>query len=363
VVFTTEGQKAIDHVKAEHFDLLISDIRMSPVDGMTVLKTVRAARPELPVLMLTAYGSLDTAKQAIDLGAFGYLLKPFNLQELLITVERALTYKTQRKGEAQPETKSAAEEDMEDIVGDSASTKELRDTIRRIAAMDDTAVLICGERGTGKSLVAKAMHGLGARKKNKFASINCATLPEPLLDLELFGYVKGAFPAATAAKAGILESASHGTIVFDEIGWMPRNLQRKLHTAITSKGLRRIGGNENIPIDVRVIATAITPAAKLVEQGNVIEEIYSMFRSGVIEVKDLQGRKEDIIPLAKHILLKEGGKDRQYKISPDAEQILTSCVWPENVRDLESAIKYAVKTSSGDQITRDSLPKDLTVSA
>jgi len=111
-----EGQKAIDHVKAEHFDLLISDIRMSPVDGMTVLKTVRAARPELPVLMLTAYGSLDTAKQAIDLGAFGYLLKPFNLQELLITVERALTYKTQRKGEAQPETKSAAEEDMEDIV-------------------------------------------------------------------------------------------------------------------------------------------------------------------------------------------------------------------------------------------------------
>jgi len=362
VVFTTEGQKAIEHTKAEHFDLLISDIRMSPVDGMTVLKNVRAVRPELPVLMLTAYGSLDTAKQAIDLGAFGYLLKPFNLQELLITVERALTYKTQRKGAAAEEAKSTTEYDLEDIVGESTATKELRDAIRRIAPQE-TSVLICGERGTGKSLVAKAIHGLGSRKKNKFVSINCATLPEPLLELELFGYVKGAFPSATSGKAGIFESAAHGTVLFDEIGWMPRNLQRKVHEAVSSMGIRRMGGHENIPIDVRVIATAITPAAKLVEQGNVIEDVYSMLTSGVIEIKVLQNRKEDIIPLVKHILLKECGKDRQYTISTEAEQILISCVWPENVRDLEGAIKYAVKTSLGNQITRDNLPKDLSVSA
>jgi len=175
--------------------------------------------------------------------------------------------------------------------------RNFADTIRRIAAMDDTAVLICGRGALARAWLQRPCMGLAPGRRTSSRPINCATLPEPLLDLELFGYVKGAFPAATAAKAGILESASHGTIVFDEIGWMPRNLQRKLHTAITSKGLRRIGGNENIPIDVRVIATAITPAAKLVEQGNVIEEIYSMFRSGVIEVKDLQGRKEDIIPL------------------------------------------------------------------
>jgi DNA-binding NtrC family response regulator len=358
VTFTTEGQKAIDMAKAEKFDLLISDIRMNPVDGMTVLKSTRAVRPEMPVLMLTAYGSLDTAKQAIDLGAFGYVLKPFNLQELLITVERALTYKTQRKGDASGEVKPPSEYDLQDIVGESACMKAVRDSIRRIAAVD-TPVLICGERGTGKNLVAKALHALSSRKKGKFLAINCATLPEPLLELELFGYVKGAFPSATAAKAGVLESASGGTVLFDEIGWMPRNLQRKLHTAITQKGIRRMGGNENIPMDIRIIATSITPAGRLVDEGNVTEETYALLRSNVIEIRDLKDRAEDIMPLVRHFLLTQGGTQKQYMISSEAETILTAYQWPENVRELENAIKQAAKMSISNQITRESLPKEV----
>jgi DNA-binding NtrC family response regulator len=358
VKFTTEGQKAIDMAKAEKFDLLISDIRMNPVDGMTVLKSVRKVRPEMPVLMLTAYGSLDTAKQAIDLGAFGYVLKPFNLQELLITVDRALTYKTQRKGDAAGGAKPVSEYDLQDIVGESACMKAVRDSIRRIAAVD-TPVLISGERGTGKNLVAKALHALSARKKGKFLTINCATLPEPLLELELFGYVKGAFASATSAKAGVLEMASGGTVLFDEIGWMPRNLQRKLHAAILQKGIRRMGGNENIPMDIRIIATSITPSGRLVDEGNVTEETYALLRSNVIEIKDLKDRPEDIMPLVRHFLLSEGGGKKQYMISSEAETILTAYQWPENVRELENAIKQAAKMSISNQITRESLPKEV----
>jgi DNA-binding NtrC family response regulator len=234
----------------------------------------------------------------------------------------------------------------------------LRDSIRRIAVAD-TPVLICGERGTGKNLVTKAIHALSPRKKGKFLAVNCATLPEPLLELELFGYVKGAFPSATSAKAGVLESAAGGTVLFDEIGWMPRNLQRKLNAAVAQKGIRRMGGNENIPMDIRIIATSITPAGRLVDEGNVTEETYALLRSNVIEIKDLKDRTEDIMPLVRHFLVSESGAQKQFMISSEAETILTAYQWPENVRELENAIKQAAKMSLSNQITRESLPKEV----
>lgn len=354
VVSTTDGYKAIDLAKTENFDLLISDLRMTPIDGISILKVVKKEKPELPVLMLTAFGSQETAREAIEIGAFGYMLKPFNLQEMLIMVQRALTYKTHPKDDPEDAKSVAGGYQMEDIVATSATMVAVKEAIRS-AATKDTPVLICGEKGTGKSLVAKALHAYGSRKAGKFSSLNCATLPEPLLELEMFGYVKGAFASAAAAKPGILEASLHGAVLFDEIGWMPQTLQKKLVSALIEGCVRRVGGHENIPIDVRVITSSIMPAQKLVGEGNVLNDLYALVSQNVIQLGRLAERKDDVLPLAKHFIQAAAG----VRIQPDAEKVLLSYGWPRNVRELENVMKYALEHAPDGIITRAQFPPDI----
>jgi two-component system response regulator AtoC len=353
VVSTTEGQKAIDYVRAENFDLLISDLRMNPIDGIAILKVVKKEKPDLPVLMLTAFGSHETAREAIELGAFGYMLKPFNLQEMLITVQRALTFKTHPQAEPE-EQKAVGSYQMDDLVAVGDAMLGVKELVK-VSASKDTSMLICGEKGTGKSLVAKSVHTFGARKDNKLLVINCATLPEPLLELEMFGYVKGAFQSATTAKAGILESALHGTVLFDEIGWMPQTLQKKLVAALIEGCIRRVGGNENIPIDVRVITSSIMPAQKLVSEGNVLNDLYARLSQNLVQLPKLAERKDDILPLARHFLKSTAGA----KLQPDAEKVLLAYSWPRNVRELENVMKYAVEHAPDGIITKAQLPPEI----
>lgn len=361
VVSTTEGQKAIDLVKAETFDLLISDIRMNPVDGMTVLRAARAAKPDMPVLMLTAYGSQETAQEAVGLGAFGYLLKPFNLQELLLTVQRAITYKSRLKlkDDKAEVAAPAPGYDLEDIVAESQSMKDVCSAIRKAAANND-AVLICGKRWTGKSLVARAIHALSPRKSGPVVTVNCAALPEPLLDVEMFGCVKGAFPSATANRKGSIESANGGMIVFDEIGWMPQTLQSKLKRTAVDKGIWRLGGHENLPVDVRIVGTSITPAGRLVEEDNVLKDLYGVLSANVIELRELKERPEDIMPLFRFVLGREAPeKAKQVTISREVEDILHAYNWPGNVGELEFVAKESLTRAANFQITVASLPADV----
>ena len=221
------GEKAQEVLRQEHFDLMISDIRMAPVDGMQLLKISRKESPSTAVIMLTAYGSVETAVEAMKEGAFDYVTKPFKVDELLITVERALQYHNVLAENDSLKKQLESRYRFENIVAESPSMRKVCDMIERVA-MTDTTVLILGESGVGKEVVAKAIHAHSTRKNKNFVPINCAALPEPLLESELFGHVKGAFTGATTSKDGLFEAASGGTIFLDEIGSMPLSLQAKL---------------------------------------------------------------------------------------------------------------------------------------
>lgn len=354
---TTEldGEKARERICSEEYDIMISDIRMRPINGIELLKCARAERPSMPVLMLTAFGSRDTAEEAMALGAFGYVLKPFNLEELLITARRALEHEKPLTGSAEPDVSIEKEYQLEDITAETPDMKNVCELIRKTAPLD-TPVLISGERGSGKKLVAGAIHALGPRKNNNFLARNCAVLPEPLLELEMFGYMKGAFSGASTGKKGIIEAAWEGTVLFEEIGWMPRNLQAKLCTVLREKGIRRVGGNENIPVDFRLIALTITPFERLVEGGNVLEDLYSLLKADCIGIKPLRERRDDIMPLVHRVLSEEAGEDRgPWTIDPEIEMILQSYSWPGNTKELRGVVQRIVGDADGSRITKDIL--------
>jgi len=273
VVPTREGAKAAELIKTEEFDLLISDIRMSPVDGMELLRIARAERPAMAVIMLTGYGTVETAIEALKLGAFDYVTKPFKVDELLITVQRALEYSRALTENIDLRAQLGSRYRFENIVAESAAMRNVCEMVERVAPTDAT-VLIYGGSGTGKELVAKAIHAHSRRANNKFLAVNCAALPEPLLESEMFGHVKGAFTGASTSKEGLFEAANGGTIFLDEIGSMPLSIQGKLLRVLQEKEVRRVGSNENIPVDARVLAATNTRLEQLLEQGKFREDLY-----------------------------------------------------------------------------------------
>jgi DNA-binding NtrC family response regulator len=356
VVPVLGGEKAQDVIKSDQFDLMISDIRMSPVDGMQLLKLIHHERPDTGVIMITAYGSVETAVEAMKEGAFDYVTKPFKVDELLITVTRALEYRDAIAENVTLKAQLESKYQFENIIAESPAMRKVCEMIERVAPTD-TTVLILGESGTGKELVAKALHAHSRRKTKCFLPINCAAMPEPLLESEMFGHVKGAFTGATVNKEGLFETASGGTIFLDEIGAMPLSIQSKLLRVLQEKEVRRVGGNETIPVDVRVLAATNDRLERLIEEGGFREDLFYRLSVIPIEIKPLRERPEDILPLVYHTMRHEVGPDKDLpSIDPEAQLVLEQYPWPGNVRELENAIRHALTFAKDGKVTKDVLP-------
>jgi DNA-binding NtrC family response regulator len=350
------GEKAQEVLRGEHFDLMISDIRMAPVDGMQLLRIARKESPSTAVIMLTAYGSVETAVEAMKEGAFDYVTKPFKVDELLITVERALQYHNVLAENDQLKKQLESRYRFENIVAESPAMRKVCDMIERVA-MTDTTVLILGESGVGKEVVAKAIHAHSTRKNKSFLPINCAALPEPLLESELFGHVKGAFTGATATKEGLFEAATGGTIFLDEIGSMPLSLQAKLLRVLQDKQVRKVGGNESLGVNVRVLAATNDRLEQLIQAGKFREDLYYRLSVIPIEIAPLRERPEDILPLVYHVIRREIGPNREPpQLDPEAELMLQRYPWPGNVRELENAIRHALTFARDGKIGVDVMP-------
>jgi len=350
------GEKAKECLGQEEFDLMLSDIRMSPVNGMELLKLAHDQYPTMSVIMLTAYGSVETAIEALKLGAFDYITKPFKVDELLITVQRAIEYNKAVSENADLKAQLGTRYHLENIVAESPAMQHVCEMIKRVGPTD-TTILIQGESGTGKELVAKAIHACSRRSDKSFLAVNCAALPEPLLESEMFGHVKGAFTGALSNKDGLLEAANGGTIFLDEIGSMPASIQGKLLRVLQEKEIRKVGSNENIPINVRVLAATNTKLENLMKEGKFREDLYYRLSVIPIEVKPIRERAEDILPLVYHFLRSETPKDQTPPtIDAEAAGILESYAWPGNVRELENAIKHAVTFAKDGKITKAVLP-------
>ena len=350
------GDQAKDALQTDQFDLMITDLRMTPVDGMDLLKLARRERPAMASLLVTAYGSVETAVEAMKEGAFDYVTKPFKVDELLITVQRALEYKNAMDENGELKAQLESRYRFENIVADSPAMRKVCEMIERVAPTD-TTVLILGESGTGKELVAKAVHAHSHRKGKPFVAINCAALPEPLLESELFGHLKGAFTGATSSKEGLFEAADGGTIFLDEIGSMPLSIQGKLLRVLQERELRKVGGTETCSVNVRVLAACNDNLETMIEQGTFREDLYYRLSVIPIEIKALRERREDILPLISHVMRSELGENGTLpSIDPDAQLVLENYAWPGNVRELENAIRHALTFAENGTIMKQVLP-------
>jgi two-component system response regulator PilR (NtrC family) len=352
--------EARQKLQGKIYDLIISDIKMPQETGLDLLQYVRDTHPDTQVILLTGYGSLETAMQAVKMGAFDYIIKnPAQyLDELKIAVERAMETSRIKAENVSLKRELKKQKGIEGIVGQSPAIKELFEIILSIAPTQST-VLILGESGTGKELVANAVHQHSSRADAPFVSINCGAFQETLLESELFGYLKGAFTGANTNKKGLFEHASGGTVFLDEIGEMSLPMQVKLLRALQERKIRPVGGNNEIDIDVRVIAATNRDLRQMVEDKEFREDLYYRISVIPMDIPPLRRRPTDIPLLAFHFLekfRKQMGKPVR-GLSSEAIRYLEKYHWPGNVRELENAIERAVALEKSEEITPDSLPE------
>jgi two-component system response regulator PilR (NtrC family) len=341
-------------------NMVITDVKLPDGDGIEILRHVKAASAETVVIVMTAFGSTQTAVAALKLGAQDYLIKPFDIDELKIVVRSALHRRALEEENLLLKAELHSQQGLDRIVGASGSMKKVFDVIRSIAPTSST-VLINGESGTGKELVAKAIHALSARRDAAFVSVNCAALPETLLESELFGHMKGAFTDAHQTKKGLFETAHRGTLMLDEVGEMPVSMQVKLLRALQEKRVRRVGATDEVEVDVRVIAATNRPLEAMVRERRFREDLFYRLNVIPINVPPLRERREDIPLLAEHFLrafAREMGKDVT-GFAPAVLDRLTAHGWPGNVRELENAIERAVALETTDLIRVDQLPESM----
>jgi len=359
VISVENGALAKEKLQSEAFDLLLSDIRMSPIDGVELLRWARAEVPDTSVIMLTAYGTVATAIEAMKIGAYDYITKPFKVDQLLLTVKRALEYKAAIAENLSLKSQVRTRYRLENIIAESPAMKKVCEMVERVAPTDAT-VLICGESGTGKDLVAKAIHAYSRRKDKKFLAVNCAALPEALLESEMFGHVKGAFTGASENKKGLFEAVEGGTIFLDEIGAMPLGIQGKLLRVLQEKEIRRVGANENIAVDARVLTATNSVLEDLIKEGKFREDLYYRVSTIPLNVEPLRVRREDISPLVQHFIELETPEGKEPPtVGPEVHRVLEGYAWPGNVRELENTVKHALTFTTGDVITPDVLPQRL----
>ena len=341
-------------------DLVITDVRLPDGDGIEILRHVKAASPETAVVVMTAYGTTETAVAALKLGAHDYLTKPFDVDELKIVVRGALEAQRLTEENRRLKAELRSRHGLDRIIGVSRAMASVFDLIQSVAATSST-VLITGESGTGKELVARAIHTLSPRRDAAFVSINCGALPETLLESELFGHMKGAFTDAHQTKKGLFETAHRGTLFLDEVGETPPAMQVKLLRALQEKRIRRVGGTDEVEVDVRVISATNRPLEKLIEEKRFREDLFYRLQVIPIHAPPLRDRPEDILLLAEHFLQKfnqEMGKGVA-KISEQAKGLLVKHTWPGNVRELENAIERAVALETSEAVLPERLPEGI----
>lgn len=352
VTSAMDGEEAIELLNKEIFDLVITDLRMPKIDGMEVLKAVKSASPETVVLIITAFASADSAVEAMKQGAYDYLTKPFQVDEVQLIIRNALEKRRLTTENMLLKREMASQSSFAQLVGQSEAMQKVFDVVRKVADSKSN-VLICGESGTGKELVARAIHYNSARSVMPFVAVNCSAVPETLLESELFGHMKGSFTGAIANKAGLFEVADGGTIFLDEIGDTTPTIQVKLLRVIQEREFRRVGGNQDVKVDVRIVAATNKDLEKAVADGSFREDLY--YRLDVIPIRlpPLRMRTGDIPLLVTHFLerfAKESGKPKPV-ISQEAMHVLLSHEWRGNVRELENLIERVVAFATAELVT------------
>ncbi len=359
VDYVHTAAEAKERLKKSPVELLILDWRLPDEDGLHLLSYVKERHPLTQVVMLTAFATVERAVEAMKLGAYHYLTKPVNLEELLLIVNKALKELKLRK-EVETLKARLAELSVPEIPEVVAESKKMREVLALCAkvAATDATVLILGESGTGKEVLANVIHRLSARKDQVFLKINCAAIPEGLLESELFGHEKGAFTGADRAKPGLFETANRGTLFLDEIGDLPLSLQAKLLRVLQDGTIRRVGGLKEIQVDVRVIAATNRDLEDMVKEGTFREDLFWRLNVFAIKIPPLRERREDILPLARYFLTKfaqKHGKEVR-DFSREALDLLLSYHFPGNVRELENIVERAVILAEEDLITAEDLP-------
>lgn len=368
-VLSKEGYEVVSALSAEEaisqgieniFDVIITDVRMGEKDGMDVLRSFKKTSPETAVIMITAFGSIDTAIEAIREGAFDYISKPFKLEEIKITVRRALEQRRLLRENQYYRQELLEKYQFKNVIGRTPQMFQVYKTIARVADTKST-ILLYGERGTGKELVARSIHYNSQRSDRPFVTVDCASLVETLMESELFGHVRGAFTGALQAKRGLFEEAAGGTLFLDEVGNLSLSTQAKLLRFLQEFEIKRVGGTENIKVDVRVIAATNQFLEPLVKSGNFREDLFDRLNVVPISLPPLREKKEDIPLLIIHFLQKSSEENRKQisHISPEALDILTQYSWPGNVRELRHTIERAVVLSTQPIILPEDLPKKM----
>jgi DNA-binding NtrC family response regulator len=360
-VMTAEnGKTALDKLKKNQFNLIISDIKMPDITGIELLKKIKVLNEQIPVIMITAYASTQDAIEAMKLGAEDYITKPFNLDELKIVIDRALHRQHIEYENVELKAKLLDLQKFEDIIGSDPRMLKIFSLINSIANTDST-VLITGESGTGKELIAKAVHRHSNRRSCPFVSINCGALPENLLESELFGHCKGSFTDAHKDKTGLLEMADKGTVFLDEISEMSTNMQVKLLRALQERVIRRVGGNQEIAIDVRIISATNKDLQQSIAQKEFRSDLYYRLNVISMDIPPLRERKEDIPLLMQHFLnifTKKFDKPiRGYH--KDVIELFLGYHWPGNIRELENFVERAVALEKNEFIGVESIPTDI----
>ncbi|HEY2866855.1 MAG TPA: sigma-54 dependent transcriptional regulator, partial [Pyrinomonadaceae bacterium] len=345
VTTASSGEAAMKFVESRRFDLVLSDLKMTGMSGLDLLKELTNYDKSIIVILLTAHGSVDSAVDALRLGAFDYLQKPYDSDKLLETVSRALNKLTVLDTE---------------IISVSPEMDKVKKLILKIAKSNST-VLIRGESGTGKELIARSIHQNSLRSNEIFQAVNCAAINENLLESELFGHEKGSFTGAIADKKGLFEVADNGTLFLDEIGELEISLQAKILRALQEKQIRRVGGTKDIDVDVRVVAATNRDLLHMVEEKRFREDLYYRLNVLSIDLPPLRERRSDIPVLIEYFLKKHTrGTDRKITIAPDARRILDDYSYPGNIRQLESALERAILLCENDTITTEDLPPEMT---
>jgi two-component system response regulator AtoC len=357
VVSAENAKSALEILSTQEIDFVLADVRMPDMDGIELTKEIVSKQIPATVIVMSAYGSVDNAIEAMKAGAYDYITKPFKTDEITLTLAKAEERESLKRENAALRAAEAQEHDFKGIVAKSASMEKIFKMLSKISDYDST-VLIMGESGTGKELIARAVHSSSSRSRGPFVAVNCGAIPETLLESELFGHRRGAFTDAHTDKPGLFSEAEGGTLLLDEIGELPLNLQVKLLRTLQEGTVRRLGDTKDLKIDARIVAATIRNLADEVKEGRFREDLYYRLNVLPIRVPPLRERPEDITILVEHFVALNNVKlgTPISSATPKAQRMLLAYHWPGNVRELENAIERAMVLAEGEQITPDDLP-------